>query len=226
MHGKTLLFGDEEIAARILKTTDPKKIKALGREVKDFTYEQWKKNREIIVYQNSVAKFTQNDHLREALLKTTGLLVEASPYDKIWGIGMREDEARRVPKSKWRGLNLLGKILTRVREKILADGGGEERVGDLLDLASNGELDVIIHGCNCFNTMGAGIAKLIKSRWPEAYQADLSTKRDQGTSSERTHRPLFAGKMATTIWLSLMHTRSITGSMVSGVVNVVSIMMP
>ena len=56
-------------------------------------------------------------------------------------------------------------------------GGGEEVVGDLLDLATNGEFDVIVHGCNCFQTMGAGIARLIKKRWPAAYRADLATEK-------------------------------------------------
>jgi len=121
MHGKALLFGDEEMAAQILQTHDPKTIKKLGRYVKGFSDKEWKKHREDIVYRNNVAKFTQNGHLREALMNTTGLLVEASPSDKIWGIGMHEDEARQIPESKWKGLNLLGKILTNVRETLRSD---------------------------------------------------------------------------------------------------------
>ena len=118
MHGKATLFGDEDVADQILKTDDPRAIKSLGRKVRGFHEKQWKKQREMIVYRNNVAKFTQNELLMEALLATRGLLVEASPSDQIWGIGMHENDAKRVPEEKWKGLNLLGKILTRVREEI------------------------------------------------------------------------------------------------------------
>jgi hypothetical protein len=119
MHGKALLFGDDEIAKKILATQDPRQIKALGRQVRFFIPEVWRQHCEQIVYENSIAKFTQNPCLLEVLLSTKGsLLVEASPYDAIWGIGLSEKQALRVPSDKWPGSNLLGRILTRVRDEI------------------------------------------------------------------------------------------------------------
>ena len=118
MHGKAVLFGDEATAEKILQTSDPGTIKALGRQVKGFQESCWKKHREDIVYQNNVAKFLQNDHLLKALLETKGILVEASPSDRIWGIGLHEKDAKRIPESRWKGLNLLGKILTQIRHEL------------------------------------------------------------------------------------------------------------
>jgi ribA/ribD-fused uncharacterized protein len=104
MHGKALMFGDEEVGAQIMQTSDPRKIKRLGRNVKGFSDREWKKHRKNIVYRNNIAKFTQNDHyLLKALMTTTGLLVEASPSDQVWGIGMHENEAKKVPESQWKG---------------------------------------------------------------------------------------------------------------------------
>ncbi len=75
--------------------------------------------REGIVYTGNYAKFTQNPELKEQLLATRATtLVEASPYDRIWGIGLGEDDVRAKNRQTWKGLNLLGEILTRVREAL------------------------------------------------------------------------------------------------------------
>ncbi len=122
MHCKAILFCDETIAEKILEASSPREMKTLGRMVRGFEPDVWDQNRERIVHENSVAKFTQNPHLLEALLNTQGcLLVEASPYDKIWGIGLNRDQARNIPSNQWPGLNLLGKILTKVRDEIVAE---------------------------------------------------------------------------------------------------------
>ena len=118
MHGKALLFGDNEVAALIMASRSPREMKALGRMVRGFDNDVWNRHRVEIVYRNNVAKFTQNKLVCEALLKTTGDLVEASPYDRIWGIGLKEEDARRMNRKKWPGINLLGRILTRVRDEI------------------------------------------------------------------------------------------------------------
>jgi len=118
MHGKAMLFGDEEMARLILETDSPREMKKLGRLVRGYKETFWKKHRKDIVYRNSVAKFGQNEGMREALLATAGTLVEASPQDSIWGIGLHEDDARRTDPSRWKGLNLLGKIITRVRDEM------------------------------------------------------------------------------------------------------------
>lgn len=121
MYRKAILFGDAEIAAEILEATAPKQHKALGRKVRNFSEAIWKANREAIVTDGSHAKFTQNPELRQALLETAGTeLVEASPFDRIWGIGLSATDQRAEDPSQWRGQNLLGKILTRVRDELLA----------------------------------------------------------------------------------------------------------
>lgn len=120
MHGKALLFADAEIAAQILEAGHPRQHKALGRKVKNFDDHVWKKQREAIVLAGNRAKFTQNEDLRAQLLATKGTtLVEASPYDRIWGIGLGAKDPRAQDPKTWRGQNLLGKILTQLRDELL-----------------------------------------------------------------------------------------------------------
>ena len=119
MYQKANLFGDYQVANEILTTTDPKAIKQLGRKVANFNEEIWCQRRERIVYDNNLAKFTQNPHLLKKLLATGDkTLVEASPYDRIWGIGLAASDQNANDPKKWRGLNLLGKILTRLRNEL------------------------------------------------------------------------------------------------------------
>ncbi len=119
MYGKAVLFKDHEIAKKILECDDPTKMKKLGRIVKNFDQETWEQNRETIVYENNMAKFSQNPYLKEALFATGDRkLVEASPFDTIWGIGLGKDNPKAQSSKTWRGLNLLGKILTRVKHDL------------------------------------------------------------------------------------------------------------
>lgn len=121
MHGKAVLFGDAEIAEEILLADHPRKHKALGRKVRNFDDAVWKRERERIVMAGSRAKFTQNPELRELLLATRGTtLVEASPFDRIWGIGLAATSPKAQDPAQWRGQNLLGKILTQLRDQLLA----------------------------------------------------------------------------------------------------------
>lgn len=121
MHGKAVLFGDAEVAAQIIATAHPKQQKALGRKVKNFDDKVWKREREAIVLAGSRLKYTQNPELKELLLATAGTeLVEASPYDRIWGIGLSAKDPRAQDPATWKGQNLLGKILTKLREELLA----------------------------------------------------------------------------------------------------------
>lgn len=120
MYGKAVLFGDQAVADQILESTSAKQHKALGRKVSGFKEETWRANREAIVYRGNHAKFTQNPHLLEVLLATRGTeLVEASPYDRIWGVGLAADNPLIQDPNHWRGQNLLGRILTRLREDLL-----------------------------------------------------------------------------------------------------------
>ena len=121
MYGKAVLFGDLEVAERILATSSPKTQKALGRKVNGFEEQRWNRERERIVYEGNHAKFTQNEELLQKLLATAGTeLVEASPTDVIWGVGLAEEDPRIQNPSLWRGQNLLGKVLPRLREDLLA----------------------------------------------------------------------------------------------------------
>ena len=119
MHGKAKLFADDEIAHKILAADHPKQHKALGRKVKNFDDAIWKAQRLAIVKAGSTAKFTQNADLRALLLATAGTtLVEASPYDRIWGIGLAASNPLAQDPNTWRGQNLLGKILTELRDEL------------------------------------------------------------------------------------------------------------
>jgi ribA/ribD-fused uncharacterized protein len=127
MYAKAMVFGDRDSAERVLQAKTPREQKALGREVQGFDEAVWVLFREGVVFQGSYAKYRQNPELRAALLATQGTtLVEASPTDRIWGIGLAEDDARARDRTQWLGLNLLGEALTRVREVLLWEQAGAE----------------------------------------------------------------------------------------------------
>ncbi|WP_078856472.1 NADAR family protein [Streptomyces sp. NBRC 109706] len=125
MAAKARLFGDEETAARVLNAPHPAAAKELGRQVSPFDEETWRARRFDIVVRASAAKFGQHPELRDYLLSTAGrVLVEASPVDRIWGIGLAADDERAASPSRWRGQNLLGFALMAARAA-LADPGRE-----------------------------------------------------------------------------------------------------
>lgn len=120
MAEKARMFGDEEMLAKIMGTTYPKEMKAYGRAVKHFDKGVWDDACYDIVKKGNEAKFSQNAKLREFLSGTKKrILVEASPRDRIWGIGMGKDNPHAQDPLKWRGRNLLGFALTEVRDKQL-----------------------------------------------------------------------------------------------------------
>ncbi|MFP3647026.1 NADAR family protein [Paraburkholderia sp. SIMBA_054] len=119
MFSKAKLFGDENAAAEILAARHPKDQKAIGRGVKGFDLATWEGKRESIVYVGCREKFAQNPGLRSLLLATAPTeLVEASPYDRIWGVGLGERDPLILDKANWRGTNLLGITLMKVRETL------------------------------------------------------------------------------------------------------------
>ena len=131
MAEKARLFDDEEIRAQILKTSDPAICKKLGRKVRNFNQEKWNKNRENIARKGNFYKFSQNAKLREFLLSTGDkILVEASPRDRIWGIGMGKSNPDALDPAKWRGRNLLGFSIMSVRKKIAFMDNFEEFDGE------------------------------------------------------------------------------------------------
>ncbi|MFA1551041.1 NADAR family protein [Actinomadura chokoriensis] len=116
MAGKARLFGDEETAAAVIAAPHPRRAKDLGRRVRDFDERTWQDNRVAIVTRGNEAKFGQNEDLREYLLGTGDrILVEASPVDRVWGIGLAADDPRAEQASTWQGQNLLGFALMTTR---------------------------------------------------------------------------------------------------------------
>ena len=117
MAEKAALFGDPTTRALILSAPTPGAAKALGRQVRGFNEETWLAHRYAIVVRANLAKFAQNPALG-AFLRNTGtrVLVEASPVDTVWGIGLAQDDAKVNDPNQWRGLNLLGFALMQVRD--------------------------------------------------------------------------------------------------------------
>jgi len=116
MERKARLFGDEEMAEKVLAAPDPGRAKSLGRRVRGYDDAGWERHRYDIVVAGNIAKFGQHGRLRAFLLGTgDDLLVEASPLDAIWGIGLAAADDRARQPAAWPGLNLLGFALMDVR---------------------------------------------------------------------------------------------------------------
>jgi ribA/ribD-fused uncharacterized protein len=119
MGQKALLFNDKETFEKILSATQPREIKSLGREVKYFDSNVWDKVKYSIVLNGNFYKFTQNEVMMKTLISTENkILVESSPLDKIWGIGLAENDKNINDPNYWKGENLLGFALMEVREKL------------------------------------------------------------------------------------------------------------
>ena len=119
MYKKALCFKDMEIANKILATEDVSKIKTLGRLVTNYNENYWNGVRQIIIYNGLLAKFSQNEDLKEKL-KATGnaIIAECAVQDKIWGIGLSMKNSKRLDRNQWKGQNLLGYALMMVRESL------------------------------------------------------------------------------------------------------------
>ena len=136
MHSKAKLFEDDAVAEEILRTESCKDVKALGRKVQGFDSELWREHRFAIVLRANLAKFSQNEDLKAFIFSTKGkVLVEASPTDTIWGIGIAKDEAADVSPQDWKGMNLLGFALMRTRSLLES---GLEYVSEFINLGSSG----------------------------------------------------------------------------------------
>ena len=119
MYKKAECFKDKDTAEKILATDDVAQIKALGRLVTDYSESYWNGVRQIIVFEGLLAKFSQNEDLKERL-KSTGndILAECAVRDRIWGIGLSMKDPDRFETDKWNGQNLLGYALMMVRERL------------------------------------------------------------------------------------------------------------
>ncbi|SHL94166.1 NADAR family protein [Chryseobacterium polytrichastri] len=121
MAGKAKLFNDNKTLEEILKSDSPNQAKSLGRKVKNFDPQRWNEEKYKIVRKGNLLKFSQNEKFKEFLLSTNDkILVEASPYDTIWGIGMLETDPKAANPLLWNGENLLGFALMEVRDLLKA----------------------------------------------------------------------------------------------------------
>ena len=119
MYQKAKLFGDMEIAERILTLINPVDMKRLGRQVKNYKDDWWEVNRFELCKIGIWAKFAQNDNLKNLLIETGNMIIaECSPYDRIWGIGLSINHPDVQNPERWRGRNVLGDILMDVRREL------------------------------------------------------------------------------------------------------------
>ncbi len=121
MAQKALLFDDRKTHEKIMASNQPKEIKALGREIKNFEQGKWDEHKYQIVLNGNIAKFSQNERLKGFLLGTgDAVLAEASPYDRIWGICLSADSPSAKAPKCWQGENLLGFALMETRDVLRA----------------------------------------------------------------------------------------------------------
>jgi ribA/ribD-fused uncharacterized protein len=119
MYCKAIFFGDTDAAWKILAEPDPAKVKGLGRAVQGYVDEKWAENRLRFVRRGLLEKARQHPGIKVQLLATGDrILVEASPSDVIWGIGLRETDPLALDPANWRGENLLGQAWMWVREQL------------------------------------------------------------------------------------------------------------
>lgn len=119
MAEKARLFDDKEILEEILKAKSPAEAKKLGRKVQSFNDEIWKENRSKIVVEGNYHKFSAPKYKSFLLGTGNKIIVEASPIDTIWGIGLSQNSEKIYNPNTWRGLNLLGFALMEVRGRLI-----------------------------------------------------------------------------------------------------------
>lgn len=119
MYSKAMVFNDPKMAEMIMKIKEPKKQKELGRLVKGYNDEVWRARSPSIMKAGLLCKFLQHRDLADLLISTLGTrLVEASPHDTIWGVGLSETDPLILDEANWKGLNELGKVLDAVRSRV------------------------------------------------------------------------------------------------------------
>jgi ribA/ribD-fused uncharacterized protein len=122
MAGKASLFNDSDSLENILSADKPAEAKSIGRLVKNFDPEIWSASSYAIVVEGNRHKFLQHEALQNFLLQTGDkIIVEASPADPIWGIGLPQDNKEAKNPFQWRGTNLLGFALMEVRDFLRSD---------------------------------------------------------------------------------------------------------
>ncbi|MDR7383654.1 NADAR family protein [Promicromonospora iranensis] len=121
MAEKARLFRDPDAERAAIDAPNPALAKAAGRAVRDFDGDVWARERFEVVVRGNVHKFAAHPDLQEFLLRTgSRVLVEASPRDRVWGIGMGAKNENAENPAAWRGLNVLGFALMEARERLRA----------------------------------------------------------------------------------------------------------
>ena len=116
MYKKAKLFKDDETAQKILEAESPEQAKVLGKHISGFNAHIWKEASSDYMFESMLAKFKDNPELRSFLVQTKETrLAEASPTDKVWGIGLPLHNPGCFNPDGWKGKNLAGKVLERVR---------------------------------------------------------------------------------------------------------------
>ena len=119
MFRKAIMFGDTGTAIEIMQSKLPKDQKEMGRKVKNYDDAVWSAKRFDVMVDGLCERFSQNADIKEKLLATGDrILVEASPYDNIWGVGLEETDDAILDEKNWLGQNLLGKVLMEVRRRL------------------------------------------------------------------------------------------------------------
>lgn len=123
MAHKAGLFENHDIFEQIIRAQKPAEVKELGRQVRGFDDAVWRAHRYNIVVQGNIHKFGQHRDLRDYLVQTGDkVLVEASPVDTVWGIGLAQDAPEAAHPLQWKGINLLGFALMEARDFLNASG--------------------------------------------------------------------------------------------------------
>ncbi len=166
MAEKARLFGDREVEGEILASASPRDMKALGRKVRNFDAARWDSHRYRAVVEGNIQKFAQNKPLLDFLLATgSKVLVEASPRDCIWGIGLGKENPSAADPARWRGRNLLGFALMDARESLGKPAGdpASRIVSELSGLVMRADMEDFV-------------LKLRFSQWDDEKFAELMAK--------------------------------------------------
>ena len=119
MYRKCMAFGDTVSAAAVLQTSDTARQQGIGRQAAGYIDSVWAGKRQMIVVRGLLAKFSQNEELKQKLLHTDdAILVECAGSDKIWACGIRLNDDRRRDAANWTGMNILGFALMEVRDML------------------------------------------------------------------------------------------------------------
>jgi len=120
MAHKAITFNSMDVYHKIMAASHPSQQKKLGRIVQNFDEAIWNRTKRRLVFEINMAKFTQNTELKQHLFATKGKrIVEASPLDPIWGVGLCETDPLILDEKNWKGQNLLGETLTLVRDVLM-----------------------------------------------------------------------------------------------------------